>query len=76
MSPASLPLPPSPLSSSPRLLLPPFPSQLQREESARNEAEAKLHTTVEQMEESEKKYEMQLIEKDNEIRQLKEDVSD
>ena len=61
---------------SPPLPSPPFPSQLQREESARNDAEAKLHTTMEQMEESERKYETQLIEKDNEIRQLKEEVSD
>ena len=54
---------------------PPPPPQLQKEESARNEAEAKLATVSEQMEESEKKYETQIIEKDSEIRQLKEEVS-
>ena len=48
--------------------------QLQREEAARNEAETKLSTTIEEAEESKKKYESNLQEKENEIRGLKEEV--
>ena len=74
-----LPLPPSPFSllpPSPLSLFPPAlpSSQLQQEEVARNEAEAKLNTVTDQMEENQKTFDTQLQEKDNEIRQLKEEV--
>lgn len=48
--------------------------QLHREEAARNELEAKLNTTNDQLEELQKKYDIAVREKDDEIRQLKEEV--
>ena len=52
----------------------PTTPQLQKEENARNEVEAKYNTVTEQLEESQKRYETMVQEKDTEIRQLKEEV--
>ena len=54
--------------------VPPLFPQLHREEAARNELEAKLNTTNDQLEELQKKYDIAVREKDDEIRQLKEEV--
>ena len=54
--------------------MPPLFHQLHREEAARNELEAKLNTTNDQLEELQKKYDTAVREKDDEIRQLKEEV--
>ena len=51
-----------------------FCLQLQREEAARNEAETKLSVAIEETEETKKKHELDVQERDNEIRGLKEEV--
>ena len=48
--------------------------QLSREETHRNEAEGRLHVALEQLEELQKKFDATTIERDNEIRSLKEEV--
>ncbi len=45
-----------------------------KEEGHRNEAEARLHAALEQVEENQKNFDGVLQEKDNEIRTLKEEV--
>ena len=51
-----------------------FCLQLQREEAARNDAETKLSVAIEETEETKKKHELDVQERENEIRGLKEEV--
>ena len=49
-------------------------TQLQKEEAARNEADAKVSALQDDLEEKEKTYGASVVEKDNEIRALKEEM--
>ena len=49
--------------------------QLTKEEGHRNEAESRLHVALETIEENQKKHDLTIQDKDNEIRSLKEEVS-